>query len=122
MLPFTPGRRKSVGRILGREEAWNLLCEYTKTPALRVHALAVEAVMRHFARLAGEDEEKWGVAGLLHDFDYEKYPDEHCRKSAEILRGMGVEEECVRAVESHGFGLCSAVEPVSSMEKVLYTP
>jgi putative nucleotidyltransferase with HDIG domain len=110
-----------MGHTPDREEAWNLLCEYTQTPSLRTHALAVEAVMRHFARLAGEDEEKWGVIGLLHDFDYEKYPDEHCKKSAEILRERGVDEECVHAVCSHGFGLCSDVEPLSRMEKTLYT-
>jgi putative nucleotidyltransferase with HDIG domain len=110
-----------MGRMLDREEAWTLLCEYTKTPSLRAHALAVEAVMRYFARLSGEDEEVWGVIGLLHDFDYEKYPEEHCKKSAEILREMGIDEKCVHAVSSHGFGLCSDVEPTDRMEKVLYT-
>lgn len=65
---------------LSRDEAWALLTEYTKTPALQKHALAVEAVMSHFGRINGEDEETWGVVGLLHDLDYEKYPDEHCKK------------------------------------------
>ena len=65
---------------LAREEAWELLTEYTETPALRKHALAVEAVMAHFARIDGEDEEIWGVAGLLHDLDYEKFPEEHCHR------------------------------------------
>ena len=74
---------------LAREDAWSLLTEYTETPALQQHALMVEAVMRHFARLAGEDEEVWGVAGLLHDLDYEKYPEEHCKKATEIMEERG---------------------------------
>lgn len=65
---------------LTRDEAWNLLTEYNQKPELLKHALAVEAVMRHFARLNGEDEELWGIVGLLHDLDYEQYPDEHCKK------------------------------------------
>ena len=68
---------------LSREEAWNLLTEFTKTPALQKHALAVEAVMIHFAHMFNEDEEIWGVAGLLHELDYEKYPNEHCKKAEE---------------------------------------
>ena len=70
---------------MSREEAWELLTEYTKTPALRKHALAVEAVLSHFARLNDEDSEVWGVAGLLHDLDYEKFPDQHCQKAEEII-------------------------------------
>ena len=66
-----------MDKTITRSEAWELLGEYTKTPALLKHALAVEAVMKHFARLNGEDEEIWGIVGLLHDLDYEKYPDEH---------------------------------------------
>ncbi|MEG1478715.1 MAG: hydrolase, partial [Clostridiales bacterium] len=67
-----------------REEAWNLLCEYNETESLQKHGLAVEGVMRHFAKINGEDEDKWGIIGLLHDLDYEKYPDEHCVKTREI--------------------------------------
>ncbi len=104
-----------------REEAWELLTEYTKTDALRRHALAVEAVMRHFARLAGEDEEVWGAVGLLHDLDYEKYPEEHCIKAAEIMKEKGIDDFYIHAVCSHGYGICCDVEPVSRMEKVLYT-
>lgn len=74
---------------LSRNEAWELLTEYTKTPALQKHALAVEAVMSHFARINGEDETAWGVTGLLHDLDYEKYPEEHCSKAAEIMKERG---------------------------------
>lgn len=79
-------------QTLKREEAWELLTEYTKTPALRKHALAVEAVMRHFARLRGEEEEMWGIAGLLHDLDYEKFPTEHCKKAEEIMKEHGIDD------------------------------
>lgn len=104
-----------------REEAWKLLTEFNKSDALLKHALAVEAVMRHFAEREGGDPDQWGVVGLLHDLDYEKYPEQHCAKSAEILRDRGVDEEMIRAVCSHGYGLCSDVEPQSQMEKILYT-
>jgi putative nucleotidyltransferase with HDIG domain len=103
-----------------REEAYRLLCELTTSDALRKHALAVEAVMRHFARKHGEDEELWGVVGLLHDLDYERFPEAHCHKSAEILAERGWPGVIIRAVVSHGWGICSEVEPVSLMEKVLY--
>ena len=106
---------------LERKAAWELLTEYTKTPALLSHALAVEAVMRHFARLNGEDEEVWGVAGLLHDLDYEKYPQEHCKKAEEIMRERGIDEVYIRAMSCHGYGLCTDVKPKSPMEKTLYT-
>ncbi|MDR2891703.1 MAG: hydrolase [Deltaproteobacteria bacterium] len=113
-----------MGKFINREEAWELLCEYTKSAALRTHALAVEAAMLHFAALeglTGAEAEKWGVVGLLHDFDYEKFPDEHCVKSAELLREHGLDEEYIHAVCSHGFGICTDVEPANKMEKVLYT-
>jgi len=87
-----------------RDAAWELLCEYTKDEALRRHALAVEAAMRSFARAAGEDEEAWGLAGLLHDFDYERYPtlEDHPRRGAEILREKGWPEPIVEAILGHG--------------------
>ena len=107
-------------RKLPREEAWELLTKYTKTSALQNHALAVEAVMRHFARLNGEDEEVWGVAGLLHDLDYEMYPQEHCRKSEEIMRQRGIDEVYIRAMNCHGYGLCTDVKPETLMENTLY--
>lgn len=103
-----------------REEALKLLKEYTKTDNLLKHAYAVEAVMRYFARKAGEDEEKWGVIGLVHDLDYEQYPDQHCTKTKEILVQHGWPEDYIRAVVSHGFGICSDVEPRSRLEKTLY--
>lgn len=104
-----------------RQEAWELLTEYTETPALQKHALAVEAVMVHFGRLEGEDEEVWGVAGLLHDLDYERFPEEHCRKAEEIMRERGVDEIYIRAMSCHGYGICTDTKPESRMEKVLFT-
>lgn len=106
---------------LTREEAWNLLCTYNEKPALRRHALAVEAAMRHFAQLENEDVEVWGAVGLLHDLDYEKYPDQHCVKAAELLHDAGVDKFYIHGVCSHGYGICCDVKPESRMEKVLYT-
>lgn len=103
-----------------RQEAMALLQEYNQSERAVKHALAVEAVMRHAARQRGQDEETWGVIGLIHDLDYEQFPDEHCRKSAEILRERGWPEDAVRAVVSHGWGICSDVEPKSDLEKVLF--
>ena len=88
--------------MLDRAAAWDLLCEYTQSDNLRKHGLAVEAVMRHFARKHGEDQEAWGIVGLIHDFEYERYPDEHPQKGAEILREQGLPEESVQAVLAHG--------------------
>jgi putative nucleotidyltransferase with HDIG domain len=107
-------------KVPTREEAYQLLTEYNKSDSLTKHALAVEGVMRYFARKRGEDEEKWGVIGLVHDLDYEQFPEEHCHKSEEILKEKGWPEEYIRAVVSHGWGLCSEVEPQTELEKVLY--
>jgi len=107
-------------KVPTREEAYQLLTEYNKSDSLIKHALAVEGVMRYFARKRGEDEEKWGVIGLVHDLDYEQFPEEHCHKSEEILKEKGWPEEYIRAVISHGWGLCSEVEPQTELEKVLY--
>ncbi len=103
-----------------RDQALALLQEYNENEALLRHALAVEAVMRHWARKTGQDEEKWGVIGLVHDLDYERFPEQHCKKTEEILRQRGWPEEYIRAVVSHGWGICSDVEPQSELEKVLY--
>jgi putative nucleotidyltransferase with HDIG domain len=103
-----------------RAEALALLHELNSSEALRRHALAVEAVMRHFAKQRGEDEEKWGVVGLIHDLDYEKFPEQHCTKTGEILRERGWPEEYVRAAVSHGWGICSDCEPQTPLEKTLY--
>jgi len=103
-----------------REDAFALLREYNKSESLIKHALAVEGVMRYFARKRGEDEDKWGIIGLVHDLDYEKFPEEHCRKSKEILESRDWPEEYIRAVISHGWGICSEVEPITELEKVLF--
>ena len=103
-----------------RAEALQLLHEYNKSDSLRKHAYAVEGVMRHIARKRGEDEEKWGIIGLIHDLDYEQFPDQHCRKTRELLEGKGWPEEYIRAAVSHGWGICSEVEPQTDLEKSLY--
>jgi putative nucleotidyltransferase with HDIG domain len=115
------GGNKMSSKVPTREEAYQLLTEYNKSDSLIKHALAVEGVMRYFARKRGEDEEKWGVIGLAHDLDYEQFPEEHCHKSEEILKEKGWPEEYIRAVVSHGWGLCSEVEPQTELEKVLFT-
>lgn len=104
-----------------REEAFELLKEYTKTDALIKHALQVEAAMIHFAKFYGEDEELWAIVGLIHDLDYEMYPDEHCNKTKEILEERNYDKDIIRAVLSHGYGMRTDVEPISNMEKTLYT-
>jgi putative nucleotidyltransferase with HDIG domain len=103
-----------------RDEALTLLTKYNENEALIKHALAVEAVMRYCARKRGEDEEKWGVIGLVHDLDYERFSEQHCHKSAEILREQRWPEEYVRAVLSHGWGICTDVQPRTDLEKTLY--
>jgi putative nucleotidyltransferase with HDIG domain len=108
---------------MNRQQAWELVCEYTQSPHLRRHMLAVEAAMRAYARHFGEDEEKWAVVGLLHDFDYERYPDVaengHPNAGAPILRERGVDEEIVRAVLSHATEV-TGVERQSRLEHTLY--
>ncbi|MEW9123424.1 MAG: HD domain-containing protein [Thermotaleaceae bacterium] len=106
--------------IPSREEAFALLKEFNQNESLVRHGLAVESVMVHFAELFGEDKEKWGIIGLVHDLDYEKYPDEHCKKVREILIERNWPEDYIHAIESHGWNLCSDVEPIEKMEKVLY--
>ncbi len=106
---------------LSREDAWNLLTEYNQTTALQKHALQVEAAMRHFAVLNGEDPDVWGVCGLLHDLDYEKFPKEHCHKAEEIMREKGLDETYICAMMAHGYGICTDVKPESPLEKTLYT-
>ena len=110
-----------MSKMLTRDEALALLKEYNESDALVKHGLAVEGVMRHFALKYGEDEEKWGIVGLLHDLDYEKYPDQHCVKVQEIMQERDIDPEIIRAVASHGYGICVDIEPQSQMEKVLYT-
>lgn len=104
-----------------REQALALLRQYNNNQALIHHALAVEAAMRFLARKKGADEETWGVVGLIHDLDYEQFPEEHCHKTKAILEEAGWPEEWIRAVISHGWGLCNEVEPQTDLEKTLYT-
>jgi putative nucleotidyltransferase with HDIG domain len=108
-------------KVPTREEAFALLKQYNQSESLIKHALAVEGVMRYFARHRGEDEEKWGTIGLIHDLDYEQFPDQHCKKTEEILRENNWPEEYIRAVVSHGWGICTDVKPETELEKVLFT-
>ncbi len=103
-----------------REKTLELFKKYNKSESLLKHALAVEGVMRYMARKAGEDEEKWGIIGLIHDLDYEMYPDQHCTMTKKILEENNWPEEYIRAVLSHGWGLVSDVEPVTLLEKTIY--
>lgn len=105
-----------------REQALGLLMKYNKEPFHLLHGLTVEGVMRWYAKELGfgEDEDFWGAAGLLHDVDFEQYPEEHCKKAPELLAEIGAEPELVHAVVSHGYGLVSDVEPEHEMEKILF--
>ena len=103
-----------------RSEAYALLSDYNKQESLIRHGLAVEAVMRYFAEKSGEDIEKWGAVGLCHDLDYEQFPDQHCTMTRKILETHNWPEAYIRAIVSHGWGICSEVEPIEYMEKVLY--
>jgi putative nucleotidyltransferase with HDIG domain len=104
-----------------RAQALELLKQYNQTPGLIKHALAVEATMRHFALHFNEDEELWGIIGLVHDLDYEKYPEQHCTMTEKILRENQWPEDYIRAVLSHAWEICTDIKPESLMEKTLYT-
>ena len=105
-----------------RDEALALLRQYNKEPFHLLHALTVEGVMAWYAGELGYGDQAdfWSMAGLLHDIDFEQWPDQHCRKAPELLREAGADEALIHAVVCHGFGLCSDVEPVHVMEKVLF--
>lgn len=105
-----------------RDEAFALLKKYNKEPFHIQHALTVEGVMRWYAKELGyaDDEEYWGIVGLLHDIDFELYPDEHCKKAPELLKNGGVGDDMIYAVCSHGYGICVDLEPKHEMEKVLF--
>lgn len=107
---------------LSREEALELLKKYNKEPFHILHGRTVEGVMKWFAKELGygEEEEFWGTVGLLHDIDFELYPEEHCKKAPELLKEGGVGEDMIHAICSHGYGLCSDVKPEHEMEKVLF--
>ena len=107
---------------ISREEAFALLQKYNKEPFHIQHGLTVEGCLRYFAQELGygDEEDFWGMVGLLHDLDFEKYPEQHCRKEAEILKEKGWDDRLIHAVASHGWPRCSDVEPQEEMEKVLY--
>lgn len=104
-----------------REQALSLLQKYNKEPFHILHSLTVEGVMRYFAREQGFDPEFWGLCGLLHDVDFEQFPEEHCRKAPSLLAEIDAPEEMVHAICSHGYGLCSDVKPEHLMEKIMFT-
>lgn len=108
--------------IISREKAWELLTNYNKEPFHLKHAQIVEATMKYFTKLLGFDNELyfWGIVGLLHDLDFEQYPNEHCIKQQEIMRDNGINEAVIHATCSHGYKLSVDIEPKHQMEKVLY--
>ena len=112
-----------MGKIPTREEAWELLTRYNQDAFHLQHAETVEGIMRYFAEKLGYADEAdfWGIAGLLHDLDFEKYPEEHCVKSQEIMREEGLDESLIHATASHGYGMTAAdAKPEKEMEKVLF--
>lgn len=114
-------RNHDMESAISRLEALALLKKYNQEPFHLQHAFTVEKVMRYFAETEGEgNADFWGICGLLHDIDFELYPEEHCKKAPELLREGGVSEEVIHAVVSHGFGICSEVEPTEKMEKILF--
>ena len=105
-----------------REDAVKMLLKYNKEPFLIQHGMTLEGVLKWYAKELGYEEEVeyWSLIGLLHDIDFELYPEEHCQKAPELLRAEGISEEMIRSICSHGYGICSDVEPVHEMEKVLF--
>ena len=105
---------------MNRDEAFEILKKYNKDEFHIRHALTVEGVMRYFARENNEDEEYWGIVGLLHDIDFELYPEEHCKKCVELLKENNVDNNMIKSICSHGYGICSDIEPTLIMEKILF--
>lgn len=105
---------------LNREQALKLLQVYNKESFHILHGLTVEGIMRYFAKELGYKEEYWAIVGLLHDIDFELYPEEHCKKAPELLRKANVGDDMINSICSHGFGICSDVEPKHEMEKVMF--
>ena len=122
ILQCKKGWVKEMESTITRQEALDLLRKYNKEPFHILHGLTVEGVMRYFAKETGNggEEEYWGIVGLLHDIDFELYPEEHCIKAPELLRENGVSEEMIYSICSHGYGLCCDVEPKHEMEKILF--
>lgn len=111
-----------MNTTINREQALALLKKYNQEPFHLLHAFTVEGVMRWFAQHTGygEEEEYWGLAGLLHDVDFEQFPEQHCQKAPKLLAEIGCGEDLIHSICSHGYGLCSDVEPVHEMEKILF--
>lgn len=111
-----------MAETLTREAAWELLTEFNKEPFHLKHALTVEGVMRYFAKELGysDEEEFWGIVGLLHDLDFEQFPEQHCIKEQEIMRERGIDDQIIHATASHGYALTVDIKPEHEMEKVLY--
>lgn len=111
-----------MSHIPTREAAWELLIEYNKEPFHLKHALTVEGVMRYFAQKLsfGEEADFWGLVGLLHDLDFEQFPEQHCIKEQEIMRERDLDERLIHATASHGYAITVDIEPEHTMEKVLY--
>ena len=103
-----------------RDDAWALLTKYNSEPFHLQHAQTVEGVMRWYAQKLGYDPDYWGIVGLLHDLDFEQWPDEHCVKSQELMREAGVDEDIIRSTASHGYGICADIKPEHEMEKILF--
>jgi predicted hydrolase (HD superfamily) len=115
-------KRKEGVHMLTRDEAWKLLTEYNQDPFHLRHALTVEGVMRYFARELGygAEEDFWGIVGLLHDLDFEKFPEQHCKKEKEIMEGLQLDPKLIHAVACHGYGICIDLKPEHQMEKILF--
>lgn len=111
-----------MSKVLSKNDAWQLLCKYNKDPFHLKHGKTVGGVMEYFAKLLGYGEEKefWGIVGLLHDLDFEMFPEKHCIKSQEIMRAEDIDEKIIRATASHDYGENVAIKPEHEMEKVLY--
>lgn len=103
-----------------KEKALEIWSKYNTDDALKKHAIAVGTTMRYFAKKYGGDENEWEFVGILHDIDYGQFPDEHCIKARVILESEAVGEDIIRAIQSHGYGICTDIEPISDMEKTLY--
>lgn len=111
-----------MSKILSRQDAWELLNEYNKDHFHLKHAVTVEGIMKYFAKELGygDEEEFWGIVGLLHDLDFEQFPEQHCIKEQEILKDRGIDDRIIHAVASHGYALTVDIKPEHEMEKVLY--
>jgi len=119
-ISIFPTRKEEETMPITREQAWDLLTKYNKGEFLLRHAITLEHVMGWYARELGHDQDHWSIVGLLHDLDFEMWPEEHCVKSQELMREAGVDEDIIRSTASHGWGQCVDIRPEHQMEKVLF--